>query len=76
MYTEADMEEIRILLAKIETDLRHHIRRTELLEEEVKLWRMDMKPIQEHVIFVKQFGKFVTLAAVVAGAIAAFLALK
>lgn len=71
-----DIEEIKVLLARIETDLRHHIKRTEMLEEEVRLWRADLKPVQDHVTFVRNFGKFITLSAVVATAIAAFIALK
>lgn len=70
------MEEIRVLLARIETDLRHHIKRTEILEKEVHYWRQDMKPIQEHVIFVRNLGKFITIMATAAGAVAAFFALR
>ena len=76
MITEQDMEELRVMLARIETDLRHHIKRTELLEQEVRYWRQDLKPVQEHVVFVRNFGKFITVAAVVGTAIAAFIALK
>lgn len=72
----ADIEEIKILLARIETDLRHHIKRTEMLEDEVRLWRADLKPVQDHVTFIRNFGKFITVAAVVATAVAAFIALK
>lgn len=76
MITEQEMEELRVLLAKIETDLRHHIKRTEMLEQEVRYWRQDLKPIQEHVVFVKNMGKFITVVAAIGTTIAAFIALK
>jgi len=71
-----DLQEIKVLLAEIKTDLRHHIKRTDMLDEEIKIFRKVLQPIREHVSFVGTLGRFVTIAAAVAMAIAAFIALK
>ncbi|NIO76034.1 MAG: hypothetical protein GTN69_09180 [Armatimonadetes bacterium] len=63
-----ELQEIKIILARIEVDLRHHIRRTDILEE-------SLKPIQDHVTFIRNLGKFIVGLAAVAVAVAAFLAL-
>jgi uncharacterized protein (UPF0335 family) len=76
MDLDSKLQEIAVLLARIDTDLRHHIKRTEMLEEEVKFWRKDLKPIQAHIAFVSIFSKLLLIVAAMGGAIAAFLALK
>jgi archaellum component FlaC len=47
----------RTLIAQ-KSSLDHHIYRTELAEENIELLRKDMKPVQNHVQFVKNVMKF------------------
>lgn len=60
-----DLTEIKVSLAEIKVDLRHHIKRTELLELEVKEWRNDMKPVQKHVTMVNGAGKLLGTASII-----------
>ena len=69
-----DINEIKIMLANIETDIRHHIKRTDLLEEEVRAWRRDMEPVQKHITVVNGLGKLLLILAAVASAVAAMFA--
>jgi len=75
-FRKDDIHDIKITLAKMETDLRHHIRRTDLLQDEVKHWRKDLKPIQTHVAFINGLSKLLLVLAAVAGAIAAIMTIR
>ncbi len=59
---------LNVVTAKQEVNLQEHMRRTELLEQEVL-------PIKSHVEQVRGVGKFLAFLAVIGGAIAAFLAI-
>ena len=63
-----DITQIKILLAEIKSDLKYHIKRTDLLDGELKHMRKDMEPVEAHVRFVTSLGKL--LAVLVAGAAA------
>ena len=70
-----DINEIKITLGKIETDIRHHIKRTDLLEDEIRKWRHDMEPIHKHVGFVNGLGKLSIVLAAISTVIIGALAL-
>ena len=72
---EKDLTEIKVHLAEIKVDLRHHIRRTEILEGDVRSWRKDILPIQKHVTIVSGVFKLLLAATVVATAVAALIPL-
>lgn len=72
---QEDINEIKIVLTKIETDLRHHIKRTDILEDEVRAWRKDFEPIQKHVGFVNGLGKLLLVVAALTTTIVGFVAL-
>lgn len=59
------LEEIRITLVKQEQNLKSHMRRTRLLEENVALLRREFNPIKTHVAVVngitKAFFGFLTI---------------
>ena len=48
-----ELGEIRAHLAEIKVDLKHHIKRTELLEER-------FEPVEDHVKFIRQLMKTIT----------------
>lgn len=73
---QKDIYETKIDIAEIKTDLRHHIKRTELLEGEVRQNRQDLKPVREHVNFIKNLGRLTTWVVGIGGLVAAYLALK
>jgi nitrogen fixation/metabolism regulation signal transduction histidine kinase len=59
----------------IQVDVAEHIRRTEIAESNIKEIAKEIKPIQEHVAFLKYSGKLVTILAAVAGAVVALIQL-
>lgn len=63
-----ELEEIKLILTEIKTDLKYHIKRTDLLEEA-------LRPVQKHVNFVNGFGKFLIIAAAVTTAVVSIVAL-
>ena len=56
-------------LALQEEQLRNHIRRTQLAEENLDLLRKDFKPVENHVHFVNTLSKLVALIAAAGSAI-------
>ena len=72
---QKELTEIKVHLAEIKVDLKHHIKRTELLEGEVREWRRDMDPVKKHVTVVSGIGKLLGILAMVAGATAAIVSL-
>lgn len=72
---EKDITEIKVHLAEIKIDLKHHMKRTELLEDEVREWRKDIEPVQEHITVVTGIGRLLGLLAIIAGGIAAVISL-
>lgn len=72
---EKELTEIKVHLAEIRVDLQHHIKRTELLESEVREWRKDIEPVQKHVGFVSGLGKLIGFLSITAAGIAAIVTL-
>ena len=62
------LTKIQIDIAAIRTDLNYHIKRTDILEEEVKSWR-------QIILFIGGFGKLVALLAIIGTAAATILSL-
>ena len=61
---QEDINEIKVMLAEMQKDLKYHIKRTDLLEAQVK-------PVVEHVSFVHRLSKLVITGLGIAAAIAA-----
>ena len=61
-----DIGEIKILQAKQEENIRHHIYRTELNEHNLELLRDQVKPIEQHVKYLHGALKFLGGLSVVA----------
>ena len=58
-----DIVDVKVILAKQEENIKHHIKRTDLLEENVEIlrdeMRKDLRPIKKHVQSVGNLLKFV-----------------
>jgi chromosome segregation ATPase len=50
---EREVVEIKLILVKQEENIRHHIRRTDLAEENLKELREQIRPIEKHVQHVE-----------------------
>ena len=72
---EKDITEIKILLAEIKVDLKYHIKRTDLLDVELRALREDLEPVERHVAFVTGLGKFVIFIAIIATATAGVISI-
>ena len=69
------LTKIQIDIAAIRTDLNYHIKRTDVLESEVKEWRRDIEPVQKHVTFINSLGKLLAFLAIVGTAVAAIISI-
>lgn len=73
------LSDIAVTLAKQEVNLEHHIRRTDLSEENIELLRAEIKPLSRHVVAVetvlKVIGALATGAGLVIGAAKLYLAI-
>ena len=65
-----DVSELKVTSAKQEENLKEHIRRTEIAEENLELIRKEMQPLKEHVIVINGVLKIVGAVSVVVGSIA------
>lgn len=66
----AHLSQVDVTLAKQAADVEHHIRRTDLLETRVEQIATDVRPIREHVLYLRGIGWFLVALAGVASAVA------
>lgn len=69
----ADVAEIRVIQARMEGELKHHIRRTDLAEENLSLLRAEVEPVKAHVDFINNLAKFFVGLIAAGGSIAAII---
>lgn len=72
---DSKLDDIIRIQADMQADLKTHIYRTEIAEENIEKLALQMAPIQSHVAFVGALGKLLSLAtaiATIAGSIALF----
>lgn len=72
---DAKLDDIIRIQADMQADLKNHIYRTEIAEENIEKLAVQMSPIQAQVAFVGALGKILSLAtaiATIAGSIALF----
>lgn len=62
-----DISVIKTDIALIKNDVAHHIRRTDLAEENISLLRQEIKPIKEHVVRVDGVLRFFGVVSLVVG---------
>jgi BRCT domain type II-containing protein len=65
-----DVSELKVTSAKQEENIKEHIRRTEIAEENLELIRKEMQPLKEHVIVINGVLKIVGAVSVIVGSIA------
>ncbi len=67
---EADITNLRIITAKQEENIKEHIRRTELAEENLTLLRKEIEPLKQHVIVINGILRTIGVVSVVIGSAA------
>lgn len=67
-----ELVDIKISQVEMQQDLKHHIKRTNLLEDSVTMMREEIAPIKTHVAIV---GAIAKSAIIVIGAIASLVAI-
>ena len=63
--------EIQLDIAEIKADLRYHIRRTDLLDDDLKQQRSELKPVVKHVEQMQGALNLVKITSVVLGVVLA-----
>ena len=63
-----DVSELKVTSAKQEENLKEHIRRTEIAEENIGLIRKEIQPLKDHVIVINGILKIIGAISVIAGA--------
>ena len=67
-----DLSSMKITIAKQEENLKEHIRRTELAEENLEMLRGEIQPLKEHVIAINSILKGIGVVSVIIGSAAGF----
>lgn len=67
---------MKIVAVKQEQNLKEHMRRSDELEKQTNLIRLEMKPLQKHVAFVDATMKLVGALSLIATIVLAFLEVK
>ena len=67
-----DVSELKITSAKQEENIKEHMRRTELAEENLKMLRTEIEPLKQHVIAINGVLKIIGVISVVTGSAAGF----
>jgi len=67
---EVDITNLRIITAKQEENIKEHIRRTELAEENLTLLRGEIEPLKQHVIVINGILRVIGVISVVIGSAA------
>lgn len=67
LKTQEDISEIKITLAAHKESLDYHIRRTDLLEEQIELMRGELEPVQDHVKGIKFLAKVIGVVSLLVG---------
>ena len=66
--------EIKDDIAEIKLDLRYHVKRTDLAEENLKILRSELKPVEKHVEQMQGALNLVKIVSVVLGVVIAIAA--
>lgn len=62
-----ELTEVKTTLASQQKSLDYHIKRTDLLEEQVNLLRNDLEPVEDHVKGIKFLGKVIGVISLIVG---------
>ena len=67
---QEDILDLKVTSAKQEENLKEHIRRTEIAEENISILRKEVEPIKQHVSTMNGVLRVIGFASVVVGTIA------
>ena len=67
-----DISDLKVTSAKQEENIKEHIRRTELAEENLTLLRQEIEPLKQHVVAINSVLKIIGLISIVIGSAAGF----
>ena len=67
---DSELTELRIISAKQEENIKEHIRRTELAEENLTLLRQEIEPLKQHVIVINGILRVIGVVSVIIGSAA------
>jgi hypothetical protein len=70
-----DISQLKIVSAKQEENLKEHIRRTELAEENLAMLRSEVQPLKEHVIAINGVLRIIGVLSIIIGSAAGFFQL-
>lgn len=70
-----DVSDLKVTIAKQEENIKEHIRRTELAEENLDLIRKEMQPLKEHVIAINGVLKSIGIISIIIGSGVSFFQL-
>lgn len=62
-----DISELKVTSAKQEENIKEHIRRTELAEENLHMLRQEIEPLKQHVVLVNGVLKGIGVVSVIIG---------
>jgi hypothetical protein len=54
-----DIGDIKVIIAKQEQNIEYHVKRTDLAEENIALFREEMKPVKAHVATIHTILKII-----------------
>ena len=70
-----DISELKVTAAKQEENIKEHIRRTEIAEENLSILRNEIQPLKEHVIAINGVLKVIGILSIIIGSAAGFFQL-
>lgn len=68
-----DISDLKVTSAKQEENIKEHIRRTELAEENIQMIRDEIQPLKEHVIAINGVLKVIGIISVIVGSAAGII---
>ena len=65
-----DISDLKVVVGKQEENIKEHMRRTEIAEENLALIREEIEPLKNHVVVINGVLKIVGIVAIIIGAAA------
>jgi hypothetical protein len=70
-----DVSELKITVAKQEENIKEHIRRTEIAEQNLEIIHNEIRPLKEHVIVINAVLKGIGVISIIIGSATGFFQL-
>lgn len=65
-----DISDLKVVVGKQEENIKEHMRRTEIAEENLALIREEIEPLKNHIVVINGVLKIVGIVAIIIGAAA------